>query len=350
MTGPGGPWFEDLVPGWEHRSPATLVDSGVAAVHLALSGDHPRTATEPGFARTTGLPGSDAVPGVAINSALLAHVAIAQSTPATREVVANLCYRDVLFPRVVPLGAALATTTRVVAAAWAAPRPDRPPRGKVLLELTTVADDGQPVATLRRLALVRAKGARPDGDGGAEIDSRAHRDVAGTAAALGLGEAVPVAELPGDLAAIDWRVDSLCEPVADPVALVRLTNNLARAHRDPRRGQHGRPLVYGGHTISLAQAALARIFTPATTVVAWRECDHPAPVFADDLVLTSARVVAALRTGTGVLAELEVVTDRVADDPGAAGRSSEGAAVGPGSDVSAVRVQNWRPHVFWPQR
>jgi acyl dehydratase len=155
-------------------------------------------------------------------------------------------------------------------------------------------------------------------------------DLAQTAARVGVPASGPDGSI--DRA---WRTDPLREPVSDPVALVRLTGNLARAHRDPDRGQQGRPLVYGGHTLALAQAALPRLFGPEIIVVGWQSCDHPAPVFADDLLETSARVLAAVRGDRGIVAELEVITSRVGSlsDPG-------------GSAESPVRVQNWCPYVI----
>lgn len=326
-----GPWFEDLTVGWRHRSSALLVDAGLAATYLALSGDHGRIGTDPEFGRSLGLA------SVALNPALLAQVAIGQSTPATREVVANLHYRDVIFHRLVPPGTALITTTTVRAREWARPRPDRPPRGKVLLELETTDHAGTPVLTLRRLALVAARS--EPGPGEAEtmitsaIDAEPKIDLAATAARLGGARSEPAVVDPG------WRTDALCEPVTDPVALVRLTGNLARAHRDPRRGQQGRPLVYGGHTLALAQAALTRLFGTDLVVVGWRSCDHPAPVFADDLLRTSARLVDAVGGDRGIVAELEVITDRV-----------DGLAINPDQGESPVRVQNWRPYAILTNR
>ena len=59
--------------------------------------------------------------------------------------------------------------------------------------------------------------------------------------------------------------------------LARLTLNVAMTHRDAGAGAHGRRLVYGGQTISIAAAHATRALPSLATIVAWRSCEHSAP-------------------------------------------------------------------------
>ena len=79
--------------------------------------------------------------------------------------------------------------------------------------------------------------------------------------------------------------------------LARLTLNVAMTHRDGGAGAHGRRLVYGGQTISIAAAHAARALPALATIVAWRSCEHSAPVFEGDILSTEVAVVATSRLG-----------------------------------------------------
>lgn len=72
--------------------------------------------------------------------------------------------------------------------------------------------------------------------------------------------------------------------------LARLTLNVARAHTDATGSPHGRRLVYGGHTISIAAAHVARALPGLATIVAWRSCDHLGPVFEEDVLGTRLEI------------------------------------------------------------
>ena len=72
--------------------------------------------------------------------------------------------------------------------------------------------------------------------------------------------------------------------------LARLTLNVAKAHTDAGGSVHGRRLVYGGHTISVAAAHLSRALPALATIVAWRGCDHLGPVFEGDVLSTTVEV------------------------------------------------------------
>lgn len=279
-----GPYFDDLSLGQLlDPAPAVTIDEGEAAVYQAICGDP--------LALTLSAPLAEAVtgaPGRLANPALVMHVSIGQSTVATQRVIANLFYRGVALSETIRLGETLHTTVEVRGLRETTRRDDRPPRGLALLGIRTVrVDDGAPVVDYERCAMLR------------------FRDEAGeTGHADDLGGADPEVDLaawtervpPGwdpsplaDAADRDWavgetRADLMRDTVTAAPELARLSQNLAPVHRDAAANEGGRRLVYGGHTIGLAQASLVRRMPGTATVLGWQSCDHPGPVFEDDVL------------------------------------------------------------------
>ena len=110
------------------------------------------------------------------------------------------------------------------------------------------------------------------------------------------------------------------DTVTSAPELARMTLNLAMTHRDPAAGAHGRRLVYGGLTISVAAAAAATALPGLATIVAWRSCEHSAPVFEGDVLSVELELVRARRRSTAAsatLADLRAVVhaDRGAGEP-----------------------------------
>jgi acyl dehydratase len=81
--------------------------------------------------------------------------------------------------------------------------------------------------------------------------------------------------------------------------LARQTLNLARTHVDAAASPYGRRLVYGGHTISMASAQITRALPNLVTLIAWRGCDHRAPVFEGDRLQSEVEVVDRHPLGSG---------------------------------------------------
>ena len=119
------------------------------------------------------------------------------------------------------------------------------------------------------------------------------------------------------------------DTVTDAPSLVRLTQNQAAAHRDARLGQRGKRLVYGGHTIGLAQASLVRLLPNMATVVGWHSCDHTGPVFEDDVVSVTATLDAEAPCGPGRLLAFTVIVHAERD----------------GEDAP-LAVLDWKPIVY----
>lgn len=321
-----GPWFEDFTVGEQiDPAPAITIGPGEAAVYQAICGDP--------LAISLSRPLAEAVtgqPGAVVNPALVLQVAIGQSTVATRKVVANLFYRGVRQLRTVRMGDTLTTTVIVRGLREASARPDRPPRGLVLLGMQTVDGQGRLVLDFERCALVRRRSDAPTGH---------HDELGGTPDGFDMDSFVEAAPADWDLTPLggsqDWPVgetrrDPLRDTVTDAPALARLTQNLAPPHRDASLGQGGKRLVYGGHTVGLAQAGLVRLLPTAATVMGWHLCDHTGPVFEDDVVDVSATLDAIHLVDNGRLLAFTVIVqaERGGADP--------------------VPVLDWRPIVLAP--
>ena len=304
-----GPYYDDLAPGlvFEVPPPVTL-DAGLTAAYRAIAGDH----WAPGLDHRLGaaLSGS---PTPLVHPALVLVMSTGASTVATRRVIANLFYRDLVLHRPVHLGQTLRTETRVLAMADASAKPGAPPRGKVLLGMTTTADD-EVVLEYQRCALLPCRGDHPPD----------HTDDLGPSASE-LDPATYLHAVPAhwNLDALDqhdeWelgaqRVDPLRDVVDGATALVRLSHNLAAAHRDTDRSPYDVRLVYGGHTVALAQTSLDRTLAGTATLLGWHSCNHTAPVFEGETLGFRHTLVAeqAVATG-GRIRAVRVVVDTVRD-------------------------------------
>jgi hypothetical protein len=103
-------------------------------------------------------------------------------------------------------------------------------------------------------------------------------------------EKVPSARFdPGLAGAV---LHSTADVVSSAPELARLTLNIAATHHDWRAG--GQRLVYGGHTIGLAQAQATRLLPDLVTVLGWESCDHTGPVHESDTLYSELHVDGAV--------------------------------------------------------
>lgn len=304
-----GPFFDDLEKGQVlEPAPALTIDSGMAAAYQAICGDSLATSLSSPLAEAvTGQPGR------LVNPALVLHVSIGQSTVATRQVIANLFYRGVVFCRPVRHGETLQSTVTIYGLRELSRRNDRPARGLALLGIhTTCLDDGSTVANYERCAMLRVRDpSTPTGhdDNLGSVDPKVDLD-AWSRFAPSDWDANPLAPR----TAVDHLVGTrLADPLRDTVTsapeLARLTQNLAGVHRDRKLGPGGLRLVYGGHTIGLAQASVSRLFPDIATVVGWQSCDHLAPVFEEDVLSFNHTLLETRPAGSGQLRALRVEVD-----------------------------------------
>jgi 2-methylfumaryl-CoA hydratase len=332
------PYFEDLAVGRVFDdAPAVTLTSGHAAFHAALFGDRLRLPlSEPLCQAVTGSHRALAHPN------LVCNVAIGQTTTPTQRVRGNLFYRGLVLQRPVFIGDTLTTSTEVVARRRNRTKPGRDATGIAVLQVHVENQHGETVLHFWRCPMLPCRD--PADERGAAVRSSDDSF-----------DAIP-AELDMDAvhAAVtdDWRLDvfrkaapgphfediesgtryviEAADTVTSAPELARQTLNLAQAHTDASASPYGRRLVYGGHTISMASAQLSRALPNLVTLIAWRSCDHRAPVFEGDRLQTELKVVATheLRSGGG-LVDLHVLVS--------AERGSD--AVEPGK---RERVLDWR--------
>ena len=289
----GGPWFEDFERGQVFEdAPGLTLTAGAAALHQALTGDRLRLALDAPLSRE-----------VTGNAAPLAHpnlvcdVAIGQSTGPSQRVRGNLFYRGLVLARPVFVGETLRTRTEIVGLKQNRRRPGASATGLVAMRIQTTDADGGPVLDFWRCPMIPLR--EPDAETGHSDD---FADIPRTLDEAQVRAAVPAgwrldrlrAAAPGPYYADlepgqAFRVEA-GETVTCAPELARLTLNVATAHTDATGSAHGRRLVYGGHTISIAAAHAARAIPAMATIVAWEGCEHLRPVFEGDVLRTELRV------------------------------------------------------------
>ncbi|MXZ97736.1 MAG: acyl dehydratase [Acidimicrobiaceae bacterium] len=295
-----GPHYEDLSAGQVlPRQPSVAIDDGMAALYQSMVGERlPMTLDPAVFEAVSGRPGRLASP------ALVMHLSIGHSTTLTRRVIANLFYREVRFLRPVVVGQSIATTVTVAALADSRPKPGRPHRGKVLVDIETTAD-GEPAITYRRAPMLPQAGDEQPG----------HDDDLGTSPPLELASYAALVPADWDFAPLgpgtDWQpgdtVEDPCREVVDnALGLVRLTNNLALVHRDAAASPYPERLLYGAHVVGLAQASLSRALPGMATVVGWHGCDHTGPAFEQDVLSFRHTLLDATPAGSGRVFAVQV--------------------------------------------
>lgn len=302
----GGPYFEDLKVGqvFDDAPPVTLT-AGHAAVYQAVTGDRLRLPLDAELSR--------AVTGRAeplAHPMLVCNLAIGQSTTVSQRVLGNLFYRGLVFLRPAFLGDTLRTRTEVVALRQNTPREGRPATGLAALRITTTDQRGDTVLDFWRCPMLPL--ADPEGRTG---HADPMEDIAPELDPTVIRTAIPGWDLeafrrrtrgpgiadvtPGTVFAVEGR-----DTVTSAPELVRMTLNQAMTHTDPEAGAHGRRLVYGGQTISLACAHTLRALPGIVTILAWRSCDHTGPVFEGDVLRTEVEVGEVLPLAYGGLVDL----------------------------------------------
>ena len=321
---PKGLFYDDMHVGLRFGSPPGVVlDSGISSLYTAISGDGLALTLDHDLCRL--VTGADSL---LVNPALVLHVSIGASTVATRNVIGNLFYRNVVLAAQVHQGTTLRTVTGVLAMADSRPKPDTKPRGKALLGIQTTAADGTMVVDYERCPLLPCQGDEAPG----------HTDEIGPAAPE-LDLANFTESVPGswDLAPMgahdswtvgDTRTDYQRDMVDMATALVRITHNQAAVHRDAEASSYDGRLVYGGHTVALAQASLGRVLSGLATVVGWHSCNHTAPVFEEDILSCRHTLVDQVQVESGWVRAIHIEVD----------------AHRPGADP--VKVLDWTPIVY----
>jgi acyl dehydratase len=307
----GGPWFEELERGQVFDdAPGLTVTAGHAALHQALVGDRLRLALDAALCREVTGRG-----GPLVHPNLVCDVAIGQSTGPSQRVRGNLFYRGLVLARPVFVGETLRTRTEIVGLKQNRRRLNGPATGLVAMRIRTTDEQGEPVLDFWRCPMIPLRDPAAEtghADDFAQIPQAL--DQAKVQAALPIGWRLDRlrAATPGphhdELEPGQTFVIEAGETVTGAPELARLTLNVATAHTDATTSAHGRRLVYGGHTISVAAAHATRAIPAIATIVAWKSCEHIGPVFEGDVLRTevcvqdmSERGVVELRAGVSSL-------------------------------------------------
>jgi acyl dehydratase len=275
-----GPYFDDLAAGDVFTAPSLTLTRGRAAVHQSILGSRLQLSLDEHLAHAvTGGPVSD--------PSLVWDVAIGQSTPVTRRVVANLFYRGLAFHRIPALGDTLRTRTEVVGLRQNASRPT----GLAALRITTTDQDDRLVLDFWRCAMLPLSSSDVRTGHGDDLSTiGAEPDLSPLMSSIGSWD---LARWP-DIGGPDVRPGSTWnlragDVVSSAPELARMTLNLAHVHHDQFSQPSGR-LVYGGHTIGLALAQVTKTLPQLLTVGGWRGCDHTGPVREGDTVVSRIEV------------------------------------------------------------
>ncbi len=329
----GSPWFEDLQRGQVFdEAPAVTLTSGHAAFHEAAYADRQRLPLDAELCRS--VTGNDRL---LANPSLVCNVAIGQTTVPSGRVIGNLFYRGLVLRRPVHLGDTLRTTTTIAALRQNRPKPGRPATGMAVFEMHVENQRGETVLHFWRCPMLPCRSPEVDTGHADSFDAiERELDMDRVRAAVPADWRLDVfrdrlpgmhfAELPEGVTFVVEARDT----VTSAPEIARLTLNVAAAHTDAGASAHGRRLVYGGHTISIAAAQVARALPNLVTFVAWRSCDHTAPVFEGDVLRSEVRIDAKhpLPGGAG-LVDLHVRVD------------AERAPGGPQAGEQ-VQVLDWR--------
>jgi acyl dehydratase len=262
--------------------------SGHAALHEAVFGDRLRLPLDAQLTRE--VTGREEL---LANPSLVCNVAIGQTTGPSGRVMGNLFYRGLVLQRPVFLGDTLRTTTTITALRQNRPKPGRAATGMAVFEVHVENQRGETVLRFWRCPMLPCRDAAAETGHADSFDS--------IPSELDMGQVRAAAPA-------DWRLDTFRERLAgnhfaevpegakftiegrDTVTcapeMTRMTLNIARAHTDAAASPYGKRLVYGGHTITLAAAQITRALPNLVTIVAWRSCDHTAPVFEGDVLRT----------------------------------------------------------------
>jgi len=332
----GGPWFEDLAVGQTIAdTPAVTLTDGHAALHMAAFGDRLRLPLDHGLSNSV-----TEEPRALIHPMLVCNMAIGQTTWASFRVKANLFYRGLVLRRPVFVGDTLRTVTKIVALKRNAAKPGRAATGLVGLEIVTTNQHDETVLKFWRCPMVACRD--PNADTGPRNQNGADSldAIPAAIADADLIAAVPTTwnlsafrKLPG-LHAADVKAGTAYaiearDSVSGAPEIARLTLNMAMTHFDAAASAYGARLVFGGHAISIASAQLLRALPNIVTLLAWRGCDHLAPVFENDMLSSRVTVeaVTPLQNG-GALVDLRVLVHATrGPDAVAAGQSQAADAL-----------------------
>ena len=288
-----GPYFEDFEVGkYLEDPPSITITTGYVAFHQALFGDRLRLPLDAHLCKN--ITGSETP---LVNPSLLCNTAIGQTTYASQKVKANLFYRGLIIKNPVFVNDTLYTKTKVIALKQNSIKPGRTSTGLVVLEIEVRNQHGEEVILFWRCPMI------PCRDPNANTGHADSLDVAPPQINIeNVKSAVPKdwnyrqfkKEISGEhfdqiSESVTYEIESR-DTVTSAPELARLTLNMAAIHFDSRSSVYHKRLIFGGHTIAMAGAQLSRALPNIVTLMAWRRCDHVAPVFEGDILQSKVNI------------------------------------------------------------
>lgn len=326
-----GRFFEDFRLGetLEHAIPRTLTE-GDRALYAALYPSRFALTSSDAFARACGL---DSAP---LDPLLGFHVAFGRTVPdVSLNALANLGYAGCRFLRLLRPGDELRARSEVIGLRELSNRK----AGVVWVRSTATLADGAPALEWSRWVMVAKR------DPGEPAPETVVPELASAVApeALVVPEGLDAAGWDVALTGERWRwgdyapgeiidhVDGATVQEAEHMLATRLWQNPARVHFNVQARPDGRPLVYGGHVVSLARALTGNGLANAPLIAAINAGTHAAPCFAGDTVYARSEVLDRAETanrGFGALRlRLVAVKNRPAGEAplkGPDGKHAEG--------------------------
>ena len=314
-----GPYFEDFYQGQVlEPAPSVTITCGYAALHQALFADRLRLPLDRELCQK--VTGRDQL---FVNPHLLYNLATGQTTYASQHVKGNLFYRGLIFKKPVFIDDTLTTSTTVVALRQNQKKEGRPASGMVVLEIRVTNQHQEDVLFFWRCPMIPCRDPHAETGHADNLDTiPAQIEIAEIEKALPPHWKLDVfqKEISGmhfDQVEEGIRYQILArDTITSAPELARLTLNMARAHTDQGASSYDKRLVYGGHTISMAAAQTLRALPNIVTVMAWKSCQHTAPIFEGDVLQTEVTVMkkhALARIGGLVELQAEVWAHR--DEP-----------------------------------
>jgi 2-methylfumaryl-CoA hydratase len=289
-----GNFFENFVVGQEilHATPRTVTESD-ATLYLALTGSRFAVHCSATLARMAGLPRPP------LEDLLTFHLAFGRSVPdVSLNAIANLGYADGRFGALLYPGDTLTASSQVIGL-----KENSTGRsGTVYVRTRATKDDGREVLEFVRWVMVAKRDPASPAPAPVVPELPDHVAADRLTVPAGLRPRHFDRVLSGSMYRYDSyesgeRIDHVAGMSIDEAEhrlATRLYQNPARVHFDAqlaRAGRFGRPLVYGGHVLSIARALSFNGLGNVLHIGAINGGTHANPVFAGDTIYAWSEVL-----------------------------------------------------------
>jgi 2-methylfumaryl-CoA hydratase len=294
-----------------HATPRTLTQ-GDRALYTALYPARFAMTSSDAFARGCGLPRSP------LDELIGFHVAFGKTVPdVSLNAIANLGYAEMRFLRPLYPSDEIRTTSTVIGLK----ENSNGRAGVVWVRSVAVNAESQPVMSWVRWVMVRKEDLNVKAPAPVvpELAAAVSPDQLAVPAGLDFSHydftlaGEPHAWQDYAVGEVIDHVDGVTVQEAEHMMATRLWQNTSKVHFNAQTREDGRPLVYGGHVISLARALSFNGLANAQMIVAINGGAHVNPCFAGDTVYARTEVLAKAWTATPSVGALRLRTVAVKD-------------------------------------